>query len=351
MYLLKFTQIALTALIAFAPIAIGQKLTLKLPTDNDALFRNQPEKFYMYCDRTFEGKVSKPWTAGKYGYVRNMKRSPMGVIGTRLHEGIDIQAVKRDRRQEPLDLVRPIAPGKVVYVNASSGRSNYGKYVVIEHTLPEGQFFSLYAHFNRIDCKAGDIVTTSTTIGKLGYTGRGTTRTRAHLHLEFGMMCSAHYNDYLKSVGGGVNYHGNHNGLNLIGCDVSSLLTASHQQGSITFAEEIAKEEPYFKVTVPRKGKLELIERNPFLIPSQSVPQSPSWELTFTAAGFPLKVLPSRREVKGPTVTWVKPQNCQHSDRTLARLSGVGSSATLTARGLRFIKLLTEDFPISPTAN
>lgn len=339
------------ALSQLASIAAGAGIKLTLPTSNNWLFEGEPEKFYMYCDRNFEGKRSKPWTAGQYGYVRNMKRTPAGVIGTRLHEGVDIQSVKRNKRREPLDQVHPIAPGRVAYVNASSGRSNYGKYVVVLHDTEYGEFYSLYAHFNKVSCEKNQVVDRNSNLGTLGYTGRGTTRTRAHLHLEFGLVCSDRYNDYLRSVGGGTNYHGNFNGLNLIGCDIARLLIASRDKASLDLPTELAKEPVYFKVTVPRRGELSLVRRNPYLTDRLQSPPSPSWEISFTAAGFPLKVMPSRRAVTAPRVSWVKPQNCQHSDRSLGRLSGVGSSATLTARGLRFVKLMTGDFPAGTPGN
>ena len=55
------------------------------------------------------------------------------VILTKFHEGIDISPVNRDRAGNPLDLVSSIADGRVVHISPISGRSNYGKYVVVEH--------------------------------------------------------------------------------------------------------------------------------------------------------------------------------------------------------------------------
>ncbi len=39
----------------------AQPLKLRLPTDNRALLESQPENFYMFVYRTFEGETSKPW--------------------------------------------------------------------------------------------------------------------------------------------------------------------------------------------------------------------------------------------------------------------------------------------------
>ena len=85
------------ALRAFSPI---------LPTDNDALFRGQPEQFYMYTDRDFEGVKSRPWQGGTYGFTRNQQRVGGNIVLTKFHEGIDIKPLRRDASGEPLDEVR-----------------------------------------------------------------------------------------------------------------------------------------------------------------------------------------------------------------------------------------------------
>lgn len=103
------------------------KLGLVLPTNNRALFDGNLSSFYMYTDREFEGKKSRPWSGGKYGFVRDQKRTNQGVIYTRFHEGIDIAPVSRDKSGHPTDRVHSILPGKTVYTNTSPGRSSYGK--------------------------------------------------------------------------------------------------------------------------------------------------------------------------------------------------------------------------------
>src|SRR5688572_5483120 len=50
--------------------APGTAMTLVLPTDNDAIFRNDGPAFYMYVDRDFEKVRSTPWEGGQYGFVR-----------------------------------------------------------------------------------------------------------------------------------------------------------------------------------------------------------------------------------------------------------------------------------------
>ncbi|NOY00530.1 MAG: hypothetical protein GXP30_12455 [Verrucomicrobia bacterium] len=60
---------------------------LDLPTDNNTIFSRDPSQFYMYTNRSFEGVSSRPWTAGRYGFVRNQRRTSHGIIFTRFHEG------------------------------------------------------------------------------------------------------------------------------------------------------------------------------------------------------------------------------------------------------------------------
>ena len=56
---------------------------LQLPTENHQLFTGEPEKFYMYVDRTFEGETTKPWEAGSFGFVRTPIRVGQDVVLTK----------------------------------------------------------------------------------------------------------------------------------------------------------------------------------------------------------------------------------------------------------------------------
>ena len=100
--------------LALSPLCPGQTLKLQFPTGNRALLDNNPEKFYMYVYRTFEGETSKPWQGGSYGFVRNLRRTQQGTIPTRFHEGIDIRPLKRDSAGRPLDDVKAIALGRAL---------------------------------------------------------------------------------------------------------------------------------------------------------------------------------------------------------------------------------------------
>jgi len=298
----------------------------------------------MYCHRTFEGVTSKPWTAGQYGFVRTLRRTDDGVIATKFHEGIDIAPVKRDSAGRPLDIVHSIAQGKVVHCNTTSGHSNYGKYAVIEHNWGSGPFYSLYAHLSDVTCKVGETVQPGSSIGKLGYTGVGLDRKRAHLHLELNIKLSDRYSEWHKKHFGSANYHGTNNGINLAGLNIAELYLRHNKKPRLELPDFISHVPVHYKVTVPNQGQMPICKKYPWLVKYKSSSSPSSWEISFASSGFPLAVFPSNRSVSKPTVTAVKTTNSNHTYHTKGILTGTGSRASLTARGSRFIELLTDAF-------
>src|SRR2546430_10560448 len=131
--------------VRFTMAAQNQIVDLVLPTDNDTLFSGDGPAFYQYIDRNYKGLKSTPWEGGQYGFVRNRVETSAGTVYTRFHKGIDIRALRRDARGEPLDQVRAIADGKVVHTNPVPDYSNYGKYIVIEHRWDDSNYFFFQA--------------------------------------------------------------------------------------------------------------------------------------------------------------------------------------------------------------
>ena len=338
----------LLSLAAAVPIAAhGQSkpLQLTLPTDNTAIFSSDPSLFYMYTNRNFEGAQSKPWTGGKYGYVRNQKRSAEGIIMTRFHEGVDIRPVKRDKAGKPLDVVRAIAPGKVVHTNTVSGQSSYGNYVVVEHDWGYGPFYSLSAHLMTVSVKPGQRVTNATTLGRLGYTGSGLNVERAHLHLELNLLLSSRFEKWHGKHFRTPNHHGVHNGLNLVGIDIAGLFQKHRGNPNLTIPEFISGMSVYYKVQVPNTGKFELLERYPWIGKNLHLARgNPSWEVHFSKSGVPVAVTPATTKVSQPKVTWVQYSKTYHAYHTRSRLSGSGSTASLTDSGRRYVNLVTGQF-------
>lgn len=325
----------------------GEPIELVLPTDNRALLEGKPSEFYMYVSRTFEEEVSTPWTGGQYGFVRTLKRTEKeGVIATKFHEGLDIKPTRRDRNGNPLDKVKAIADGEVVHINNSAGGSSYGKYVVIRHDWECGPFYSLYAHLSLIDTEIGEKLIAGQPFAEMGYTGAGINRTRAHLHLELCMLSTENFSDWI----GAKTPHGIYDGRNLIGIDVASLLIASDARDDVTIPEFMKAASPYYKVAIPRDAKeLEITTRYPWLKKGDHSAASPSLEIAFTDSGIPLAVTPSFREVREPTVTFVRTTRSRHEYYTRGRLTGEGRQATLTRSGRKFIAIFTNEYTKTQT--
>ncbi len=329
--------------ILLGPGTGARALDLQLPTDNRALFSKDPSAFYMYTDRNFEGVSSKPWTAGQYGFVRDQRRTVEGILLTKFHEGLDIRPVKRDAAGNPLDTVRPISPGTVVHVSTDSSRSSYGKYVVVRHDWPEGPFFSLYAHLMDTKVKPGEPVIQGSILGRLGYTGTGINRERAHLHLELNLFLSDRFDAWHASRFRTPNHHGNYNGLNLVGIDLARMFVEHRDNPAIRIAQFLEGEQVHHKVLVPSRGPLPLVQRYPFLLKGGEGPAE-SWEIHFDQSGVPLAVVPSTRQATGPQVIWVERSETYHAYKTRGRLTGSGSNAGLSDSGLSYVRLVTGQF-------
>ena len=327
--------------------AVAAPSAFQLPTENLHLLTGEPEKFYMYVDRTFEGETSQPWEGGAWGLVRTPIRVGESIQYLRFHEGIDIAPVKRDKAGNPLDLVMSIADGTVVHVSAIPGRSNYGNYIVIAHPVDAAGSVvcSLYAHLAKCTVNPGDRVRKGGVIGQMGYTGAGITRVRAHVHLELALVLSERFEGWFRRYSGGANYHGNYNGMNLIGMDVASFFLALQKNPTLTVPAFVRSQPIYFKVTVPRTGMPDFVRRHPWLAYGDLSVPSPSWEIAFTATGLPTGIAVSQRKVDAPIVSAVKSSKVSHRYPSRGLLSGEGSSATLSNQGRTFIALVTGDFP------
>ena len=322
-------------------------LSLRLPTDNRALLEGRPDAFYMGVDRQVDGKPALVWQAGQFGYVRNPVKHREDTVFVRLHEGLDIAPTLRDKRGEPLDLVRSIADGRVVFINPVPGASNYGLHVIVEHNWGYGTFYSLYAHLMRIDATLGATVRCGETLGRLGYTGRGIDRRRAHVHLELNMLLSERFEDWQrKSDPSSANAPNLYHGFNLAGLDVAALFTALANDPTLTLPRFLASQTPYFRVLAPAgPNPPSLLRRYPWLNPNATSPTTPpacpSYEITLTATGLPLSIIPSPQSTPIPIVIATVPFDGRHSWRTSGRLGGTGTAAELTAKGTQYVQLLT----------
>ena len=195
----------------------------QFPTANHALYEPGNElKFFAPT------APDKPWTSGSFGCVRNG--------GTRMHEGLDIRCLQRDRRGEPADPVAATADGTVVYFSKKPGLSNYGNYVVIRHMIEGLEIYSLYGHLSEIrpSLTIGETVKAGEVIGTMGRTSSAEVinKERAHVHFELNLLVNDNFARwYLKSSPAERNYQGIWNGQNLNGLDDREILLDEQREG------------------------------------------------------------------------------------------------------------------------
>jgi murein DD-endopeptidase MepM/ murein hydrolase activator NlpD len=316
-------------------------LSLTLPTDNSALLRGDNELFSQVIERNWNGEISYPWQGGQFGFVRDPRQLAGQMVYTRFHEGMDIRPMRRDAQREPLDEVRAMADGKVVYANQRAGASNYGRYVVVEHRWGGCPYYSLYAHLSTIAVEAGQRVRQGEKLAIMGHTGSGINRERAHVHVELNLFLNDHFEAWHETFfRSEPNRHGIYNGLNLAGFDFARLILALRQDSTMTIPKFLSREAAFFKVLVPNSPNFELPRRYPWMVAASPNDKPASWEVSFTASGLPLRMTPSSRAVSTAEVSYAKPgpTDLRHLTRHLA---GRGSSAHLTDSGKAYLRLLT----------
>lgn len=318
--------------------AAAADLVFQLPTENRALYHGGGDAYYMYVDRDFEGVKSTPWQGGAWGMVRTPFRASNGQIYfSRMHEGIDVKPIRRDANGEPLDEVHPIAPGIVAYTSDDPRKSNYGRYVVLAHKVPEGTIYSLYAHLASVCCEVGQQVRPMDTLGILGYSGVGLNKTRAHCHLEICFMINAAYDRIVLPP---TNKHGLFNGLNLIGFDPTDVLLACKGGKPFSLSRYLAGLQEHYRVRVPNVGTMDILKRHPFLYKGRwGGPRPVALDIAFTREGIPIAIYPANQSVTTPKIVHCRPLPTLQQNCTVNRVKGSSKTAQLTASGLRYINL------------
>ncbi|MGB8342328.1 MAG: M23 family metallopeptidase [Chthoniobacterales bacterium] len=317
-------------------------VSLALPTDNTALLRGDKAEFYQVIERNLNGVVSYPWEGGQYGFVRDPKQLAGETVYTRFHEGMDIRPMRRDGQGEPLDEVRAMADGTVVYTNRQAGASNYGRYVVVEHRWGGCPYYSLYAHLNTIAVEAGQRVRQGEKLAIMGHTGDGINRERAHVHVELNLLLSSHFEGWHAAVfPDEINHHGIYNGINLAALDLPRLILALRGNPALTIPAFLSKEETFYKVIIPNSPDFELPRRYPWMAEGAPNEKPASWEVSFARSGVPLHLAPSNRVVSAPELSYLKsgPVDARYLTRDV--VAGRGSSAHLSESGRALMRLLT----------
>ena len=283
-----------------------EPLDLRFPTGNDALFRDRSAFFAALDREQIPGLREYGWEGGQYGYVRSPARGSRGMIFARPHEGLDIKPLYFDARGEPTDTVRAIADGRVVYANRGRGASSYGQYVVVEHMWDKAPVYSLYAHLERVDVRVADSVSAGAPLGRLGYTGRGTARHRAHVHLEVNLLLNEHFQPYFNAFYGSSNGHGLYFGRNLAGLDVEALYRVHGLDPEFSFPEFVRSRPIAYRIAIPGTYPLDLLRRYPWLTEGSTEPDTTgAWVVGFTQEGVPVEVTRQAEAVTAPEVAWV----------------------------------------------
>jgi len=337
-----FSAALFLAMSAMAHAEQGEAaIDVTLPTANHTLYSGDGEKFYQFVDRNVNGVKNTPWEGGQYGFVRDPVQTAIGIVYTRFHEGMDIKPLQRDAQGMPLDPVCAIGDGTVAYTNETAGYSNYGRYVVIDHRWGGCHYYSLYAHLNIIMVHAGQRVAKGEKIGVLGFTGTGIDMRRAHVHFEINLMLNSSFEVWHHTYfPADINHHGNYNGINLTGINVAKFFLALKKNPSLTMQEFLSREETYYRVVIPRSEHFDLLRSYPWMLTQKPAGDTPSWEVSFTQSGVPLKIAPGTRQVTEPELSWIKRSPVNYSMLTRDVVTGSGDHGHLSVTGLHLMKLL-----------
>jgi murein DD-endopeptidase MepM/ murein hydrolase activator NlpD len=317
-------------------------LWLVLPTENQAVFENAPERFYMYVDRLVDGKIEQALGGGLYGFTRTPVRIGGTVVYTQFHEGADIRPLRRDARGEPLDPVTAPADGRVVHVSNAPGNSNYGRYVVVEHTLQGAPYYTLYSHLAAITVARGDAVRQGDRIGRIGYTGAGINKPRAHLHYEFCLMLNRNFGGWFKKNHPKTpDTHGIFNGMNLAGLDPIGLTRAVRAEPALTVTNYIRGQTPLFRLILNDTPRFDLIRLYPWLTEGAVEPRPTAWAVTFSNQFIPMRAEGRATRVAAPAIEWLGPATPALSYQSRKLINGTPEKPALTQAGQRWVNLLT----------
>jgi peptidoglycan LD-endopeptidase LytH len=269
-------------LVGGAPAA--ERLQLVWPTPSTAWAQGKP------AEQWLQHAGSGDPNTGAFGGVRGS--------GTQFHEGIDIKAVARDRRGEPLDSVFAAMAGVVRYISAVAGESSYGRYVVVEHVAMTPPVYTLYAHLARIapalrvnhQVNAGDI------LGTMGHSSGGymIPTDRSHLHFEMGVAITKNFQAwYDRRKFGSRNEHGMWNGMNLVGLDPLAFFN-EWRAGRITTVQDFFdRMETVVRVRIATYRVPDFVTRYPSLL-TKPMPFGAvaGWEVRFNWTGLPFAWTP-----------------------------------------------------------
>ncbi|MEI9959577.1 MAG: M23 family metallopeptidase [Limisphaerales bacterium] len=333
-------QIIFIALFSFSCAGVFAQSPFQFPTANRALYQIGSElKFFASTG------PDKPWTSGSFGCVRN--------DGTRMHEGLDIRCLQRDKHGEPTDPVMATADGTVMYINAKPSLSNYGNYIVLRHVIEGIEIYSLYAHLREIraglkvgqNVKAGQNIAT---LGRTSNTSEAIAKDRAHCHFELDLLINDRFQMWFnKNSPGTRNDHGVWNGQNMLGFDPREILIAErHPTKKFSLLNYIRSQTELCRVLV-RSTNFSFLKRYPALVYSNSKATKEGiagYEIVLNYNGVPFALMPRvASEIKSPARIQLLSVNAKEYRANPCRklVAQSGGRWQLTAAGLRTLDLLT----------
>lgn len=278
----EIRRVAAVIAAMLAVTASAQRIDIIWPTPHPAFDEGKPASKFLQ-----EAGSGDP-ASGGFGGVRS--------AGRQFHEGIDIQAVNRNRRGEATDPVMAAMDGVVRYVNPSSGDSSYGRYIVLEHPGMAPAVFSLYAHLAAVDSRirAGDSVRRGQVIGTMGRSANyRIPPNRAHLHFEMGLRMTNDFQSWFEwKKFGSPNPHGVYNGMNLMGFDPLDFLQAYRARKVDNFRDYFGQMKPVVTLRIATKKSPDFTERYPALVTRHLPMLIAGWEISFNWSGLPFRWTP-----------------------------------------------------------
>ncbi len=310
-----------------------------LPTANRALFeKDGAEKFFV-------GTVGKPWPSGTFGCVRS--------DGWKMHEGLDIRCLQRDKHGEPTDPILATADGTVAYFSVKPSLSNYGNYIILRHSIEGLEIYSLYAHLREVrsGLKVGQTVKAGETIATLGRTTNtreGISKDRAHVHFELNLFYNERFESWFqKSSRDQRNDHGLWNGQNLVGFDPRLILLEERAQAAKFSLLQHLKHQTDLCRVVVRATSFPWLKRYPQLVKSNPRTEKEGlagFEVALNFNALPFELIPrAASEIKGTGKFQLLSVNEAEEKKNPGRRLVTQRTGRweLTSHGLQALELLT----------
>jgi murein DD-endopeptidase MepM/ murein hydrolase activator NlpD len=280
----------------FMPTALFAQEPFQFPTANHFLF--EPGKELKFFAPT---APDKPWTSGSFGCVRD--------DGQRIHEGLDIRCLQRDKYGEPTDPVMATAEGMVVYFNTKPSLSNYGNYLVLRHVVEGIEIYSLYGHLRAVrpGLEIGQTVKAGEVIGTMGHTSNTAERIaqwRAHTHFSLNLLMNDRFAAWFKKNNPHErNDHGEWNGQNLDALDARQILLDEHAQGAKFSLLNFIRNQTALCRVVVRATNFPFLKRYPMLVlpnPKADKEGVAGYEIALNFNAIPFELMPlAPSEIKG----------------------------------------------------